>query len=75
MTATPARAINRAHQIGSLKVGNIADVTVLKLVTYDRPKDIQDTFGIMRTVRQGFVPISVVRAGQIFSTASRDQDC
>ena len=75
MTATPARAINRAHQIGSLKVGNIADVTVLKLVTYDSPKDIQDTFGITRTVRQGFVPISVVRAGQIFSTTSRDQDC
>ena len=74
MTATPARAINKAHQIGSLKVGNIADVTVLKLVTYDSPKDIKDTFGITRLVRQGFVPIAVVRAGQIFPIAKRDQD-
>ena len=74
MTATPARAINKAHQIGSLKVGNIADVTVLKLVTYDSPKDIKDTFGITRTVRQGFVPIAVCRAGQIFPISSRDHD-
>ena len=74
MTATPAKAINRSHQIGSLKVGNLADVTVLKLVTYDPPRDIQDTFGITRSVRQGFVPMAVCRAGRIFPIASRDQD-
>ena len=42
--------------------------------TYDFPKDIKDTFGITRTVKQGFVPIAVCRAGQIFPVASRDQD-
>ena len=74
VTASPAKAINRAHQLGSLGLGKMADVTVLKLVPYDHPRDIHDTFGINRTVHQAFMPVAVLREGRTFPIAPRDHD-
>ena len=60
--------------IGSLSLGKVADVTVLKLVAYNRPRNIADSSGISRSVKYAFVPIAVCRAGQTFPIAPRDQD-
>jgi dihydroorotase len=46
-TSSPARIINRHEVIGSLRVGAVADITVLSLVD-DDPADAVDSFGLVR---------------------------
>lgn len=72
VTASPAKAVNRQSLLGSLTVGTEADVTMLKVV--DHPQDIEDTFGVKKSVKKAILPKAVWRAGKAFPIASRDHD-
>ena len=61
VTSTPASAIRRGHEIGSLAVGRLADITVLDLVDCDLP--IEDCQSQMRRVKQYLSPVAVWRKG------------
>lgn len=63
VTLTPAIAIGRSNEIGSLSVGNEADITILKIEGCDI--DLHDSIGQMRRVKHKFVPKAVWRAGEM----------
>lgn len=61
VTSKPAAAIGKSNEIGSLKLGNEADVTILSLE--DCSIDLEDSQGQTRTIKQRFRPVRVLRAG------------
>ncbi|XP_064598947.1 deacetylase Atu3266-like isoform X2 [Liolophura sinensis] len=65
-TCTPAKAIGRAHDIGSLAIGHVADITALKLEDCDVA--LEDCHGQQRRVKRNLYPVSVWRAGKQFHT-------
>lgn len=67
-TSTPAKAIGRADDIGSLAVGHVADITVLKLEDCD--VTLEDCHGQQRRIKRHLHPVSVWRAGKQFHTTT-----
>ncbi|KAL8601680.1 hypothetical protein ACOMHN_033856 [Nucella lapillus] len=61
-TSGPAAAIGKSGELGALKVGNEADVTVLRVEPCD--VELEDARGEVRAVRQRVVPVRVFRAGR-----------
>jgi dihydroorotase len=60
-TATPAAALGRSAEFGTLGVGAPADLTVLALE--DAAVTLEDSRGVTRQARQRLVPTAVVRDG------------
>lgn len=63
-TATPAQAINQSHVIGSLTVGQQADITVLKII--DTDIDLEDCQSQTRRVKKLIRPVAVWKGGRPF---------
>lgn len=61
-TATPASAMRRERESGSLAVGRPADVAVLKLVDCDM--SLEDCQSQTRRVRRRLLPVAVWRKGR-----------
>lgn len=73
-TAAPARSIRLADQLGTLRPGACADVTLLKL--REGPVALTDASERERetvTADRWLVPAGVVRGGQVRSVAAVDQ--
>jgi len=64
VTARAAAAIGRGGQLGSLKVGAVADIAVLELK--DSPVEFTDTFGHRRTADRQFAVRHTIRAGAVW---------
>jgi dihydroorotase len=60
-TSRPAEVIKRQDTIGALRVGGVADITVLELV--DGEFVFKDSSGAQRTVSQRIVVSDTIRAG------------
>ncbi|KAK7093998.1 deacetylase Oant_2987-like [Littorina saxatilis] len=61
VTSKPAAAIGKSQEIGSLKIGNEADITILRL---DKCSiELEDTRGETRTITERIVPVRVFRSG------------
>lgn len=63
VTANPARVFDYAAQIGSLKLGSEADVSIFEL--RDGKFDFEDSDGVIRTGRQRLFNKIVVRHGHV----------
>lgn len=61
-TVNPARVLGREHEIGSLEVGRVADVTTLDVV--DEPTTLVDSYSQAREVSRQIKPGHVLRAGE-----------
>ncbi|RUS87901.1 hypothetical protein EGW08_004317 [Elysia chlorotica] len=61
VTSTPARAIGKDQEIGSLSVGRRADISILKLE--DVTRDLEDSRGEVRTLTRAFRPVKVFVSG------------
>ncbi|KAK6964983.1 deacetylase Atu3266-like isoform X1 [Biomphalaria glabrata] len=68
VTSTPARAIGKEKEIGSLGVGMNADITILKIEDVLEP--LEDCAGEIRTIRKAFTPVAVYVGGQEFPVSS-----
>jgi len=64
VTASPAKAIGRAGQLGTLRPGAVADVAVFGLETGEF--DFEDAHGEHMTGRQRFTPVLTLRAGEVW---------
>lgn len=64
VTSTPAAAIGRGEDLGSLAVGAKADLTLLRLET--GAFRLADSVGVLDTAEQRLVPVAVIRAGRRF---------
>lgn len=64
-TESPARAIGKLGEVGTLKPGAEADVAVLRL--QEGPVELVDARGATRTGDQLLVPVETLRAGRRFS--------
>lgn len=62
-TAAPAAALDRTGELGALRVGREADVTLLRLE--EGRFQLTDTAGQVREARQRLVPVGALRAGRI----------
>jgi predicted amidohydrolase len=62
-TATPARVMGMAEEIGTLSPGACADVAIMKLV--DHPCQFFDTAGEKRLGERLLVPQATIRAGRL----------
>ena len=62
-TSESARLLRRADELGSLAVGRVADVSVLRLAEQDWVA--VDATGEQLTVHQALEPVLTVRAGQV----------
>lgn len=60
-TATPARVVREGAQLGSLRPGAVADVTLLDL--REGPVALEDTVGERVTGTERLVPVGVIRNG------------
>ena len=64
ITAVPAQVIQYGDRIGTLAVGAWGDATLLALEDGDFP--LTDSRGVVRTGRQRFTPVGVVRGGAVY---------
>jgi dihydroorotase len=62
-TARPAAAIGRSPELGSIAVGGVADLSVLRLV--EGPFTFRDTLGDTRLGDRRLEPVATVRAGAV----------
>jgi dihydroorotase len=63
VTSVPAATIKMQDELGTLKVGAIADATILRLCEGQR--DLQDTVGQTETVERWLEPVYVIKGGQV----------
>jgi len=74
VTYNPARAIGYNDELGTLKEGTTADITVLKLV--EGEFEFQDAFGNRMVGRQRFVPVLTILKGEVIEyEQGRSQAC
>lgn len=64
VTSRAAHAIHRSDLVGSLRVGQVADIAVLDLV--EEPLQLEDCAGELRTVERRLVARHTVRAGAVW---------
>ena len=70
VTKTPAEVIKRQDEHGSLEIGTVADVTIIKLVDASDTllgDHAEDSDGNSRTLKKRIVPIAVFRAGKFYT--------
>jgi len=60
-TVTPASAMSRENELGTLAVGSVADLAVIELA--ERRQEVTDSFGNLRTIERTFEVRSTIRAG------------
>lgn len=60
-TSAPARTLGLEGEVGGLRVGAVADVTVLRLGEGEFP--LTDTEGVTEVVRRRLVPVHTLRRG------------
>ena len=70
VTARPAAALEFPEEIGTLRPGAVADVTVLDLT--DEPIEMVDTNGDVRTGARRLTPVATVKAGALVMTDGLD---
>ena len=70
VTARPAAALEFPEEIGTLRPGAVADVTVLDLT--DEPIEMVDTNGDVRTGTRRLTPVATVKAGALVMTDGLD---
>ena len=70
VTVAPARAMGMLDEIGRIAAGCLADVSVFDLQTGEF--DFRDATGDTRSGEQKLVPVSTIRAGQLYSPAAFD---
>jgi dihydroorotase len=63
VTSVPAATIKMQDELGTLKVGAIADAVVLRLCEGQR--DLQDTVGQTETVERWLEPVYVIKGGRV----------
>jgi dihydroorotase len=63
VTSTPAAAIKREKELGTLTVGAEGDAVVLRL--REEPRPVADTVGRVETLQRWLEPVYVVRAGRV----------
>ena len=63
-TIIPARAIGWQDRIGSLEVGREADIAVLQII--DKPTELRDSVGGVRTYKERIAARWTIRAGEVF---------
>jgi dihydroorotase len=68
VTSRAAQAIGRAGQLGSLKVGAVADIAILDVM--DDPVEFTDTFGHRRSGDRQFAVRQTIRAGLVWGAPS-----
>jgi predicted amidohydrolase len=67
VTANPARVFDYGAQIGTLRPGSEADVSIFEL--RDGKFDFEDSDGIKRTGPKMLLNKAVIRRGQLFMNA------
>lgn len=70
VTFTPAKVISRDNEFGTLSVGSIADITVLKLQDCDI--DLEDCQAQTRRLKKRLIPRRVWRAGTGYDITQPD---
>ena len=63
VTASPARVYGLEKQAGSLRIGQPADIAVLRLI--DRERTLDDLYGGSMTLHRLFVPMATVKNGAV----------
>ncbi|MBH8560660.1 amidohydrolase family protein [Nostoc sp. CENA67] len=69
VTINPARVLKAEAEIGTLQVGSVADITILKLVEGDWL--FFDSLGQQLLAKQKLVPVLVVRSGELIQPHRR----
>ncbi|BAZ52058.1 hypothetical protein NIES4103_47170 [Nostoc sp. NIES-4103] len=69
VTINPARVLKAEAEIGTLQVGSVADITILKLVEGDWL--FFDSLGQQLLAKQKLVPVLVVRCGELMQPHGR----
>ena len=72
VTASPALAIGRSNDLGSLGLGREADITILKVVPFEH--QMEDSFGVVKRVQKAILPVAVWRAGRNYPIEKRSHD-
>ena len=72
VTASPASAIGRSNDLGSLGLGREADITILKVVPFEH--QMEDSFGVAKRVQKAILPVAVWRAGRNYPIEKRSHD-
>jgi dihydroorotase len=70
VTATPAACIGRADELGTLRPGALADVSVYRLASGEW--HFHDTEGVQENGNVRFEPVAVIRAGRRYPCAPSD---
>ena len=70
-TANPARVIDRLEGMGALKVGGIADISVLDYV--DGEFELVDCHRVKKTLDKGLVPHLAICRGKVLKTPEKDE--
>lgn len=70
-TVNAARLLGRAYELGSLEVGRVADISVLRLE--EREWKAVDSQGASLTARQTLVPVLAIRNGQAYQPLPLDR--
>jgi dihydroorotase len=63
-TLNPAKALGQEHRLGTLRVGQQADISVLDIKEGDWV--VYDVVGGSRKVEKAFVPVLTVKKGEVF---------
>jgi dihydroorotase len=71
VTSTPAKLLGIEDNLGTLRKNSIADIAIFKLVQGNIP--FEDTMGKIETGTSLFKPVSVIKAGRVFSSSLRVQ--
>jgi dihydroorotase len=65
VTSTPAAAIGRSDELGTIQSGAAADLTLLRVM--DGEFALRDSHGETELARQRLEPVAVVRAGRLYA--------
>ena len=64
ITLNPAKALGQEHRLGTLRVGQQADISVLDIKEGDWV--VYDVVGGSRKVEKALVPVLTVKKGEVF---------
>jgi len=62
-TTNPAKVIGRLEGLGALKVGGIADISILEYT--DGEFELEDCHRVVKVLRKGLVPVMAICRGKV----------
>ena len=70
VTTTPAACIGRSDELGTLKPGALADLSIFRLA--EGEWRFHDTEGVEEIGGLRFEPVAVIRAGRLYACTQSD---